>query len=298
VIDARSDTSRIGVIDGEGRSQHELTFQMPVNRQLAAYLKAGYSNLKGNRSLLVVIKDLWISEPPVRDNRMFSTPSWDISFRFEAYLQSKQGYIPLTLLDTGVSASGINAPNMAARALPELITLFMNRVTAHDPDVDEVVKRTVSFDQIDSFCRTRFDYPMDTATKLQKGVYANIDEFKNNQPSITEYELSQEKSSGLSLNTPDGHGHFIFTHTAWGFCDGKQTYVMMDGNVFPIFMVHHQFYILGSKEYRDHKIIVPGFIPISMGVAAIVYGANNVSDNITRSLRLFRLDIRTGEILE
>ena len=296
VIDSRSDTSRIGLIDGEGRSQHELLFSMPVNRQVAAYLKAAYISARGNHSLLVVIKDLWISEPPVREHRMFSTPSWDISFRFEAYLRSRQGYIPFTFLDTLVSAYGINAPNMAAHVLPQLITMFMSRVGAHDPDVDEVVKRTVSFDQIDSFCHARFDYPMDTATKLVKGVYANIDEFKNNQPSILQYEITKDKKSNMELDVPDGNGRFIYTHTVWGFCDGNQIYVMMDGNVFPVFVVQHQFYVLGSKEYQDHKLWIPFAFPL--GAVAFVSGAADVKDNVTRSLRLFRLDLRTGEIIE
>ncbi len=52
----------------------------------------------------------------------------------------------------------------------------------------------------------------------------------------------------MELDIPDGKGRFIYTHTVWGFCDGSQVYVMMDGNVF--------------------------------------------------SLRLFRLDLRSGEIID
>jgi hypothetical protein len=137
---------------------------------------------------------------------------------------------------------------------------------------------------------------MDTATTLVKGVYANVEEFRNNQPSIAQYEIAKDKGAELALSTPDGNGHFVYTHTAWGFCDGNQVFVMMDGNVFPVVRGHHQFYVLGSREYRNNKIWVPFLVPL--GPAAAVYGITDVHDNVVRSLRLFRLNVRSGRVTE
>jgi hypothetical protein len=296
VLDFRRDTSRIGLINGGGRSQLELLFHAPVARQVSAYLNAGYTSPKGAHTLLVVLKDLWISDPAVLNYRMFGKPFWKVSFRFEAYLQTREGYTPITYLDTVTTVNGSSSANMAAQELPELIARFMDKVATRDLDVDVVVKRNVSYEQIDSFSRTRFNYPMDTATKLVKGVYVNVDEFRSNRPSITQYELSKDRSANLELSIPDGTGRFIYTHTAWGFCDGNQTYVMMDGNLFPIFSVHHQFYVLGSKEYDDHKFWVPLFVLIPGG--SFISSTADVSESVIRSLRLFRLDVKSGAVVE
>jgi hypothetical protein len=298
VLDLRSDTSRIGVInDGEHR-QKEVLFQAPVDKQLSSYLNAGYSSPKGSHGLLVVVKNLWISESPVQTDHMFSQEYWDIAFRFEAYLKDSDRYIPLTYLDTSVTGSAMYSSAMVGRHIPGLINAFMDKVAAHDLDVDLVAKRAISWDQIDSFCRTRFDYPIDTAKKWVKGVYANIDEFRNNQPSAYSYELSKDKSGDLELRIREENGQLYYTHTAWGLCDGNQLYLMMDGNLFPLFFVHHQFYVLGSKVYTNKKIYVPLFL-LTPGPAMTkdyISGWGAIDVGTMRSLRLFRLDPKTGDV--
>jgi hypothetical protein len=294
VLDFRRDTSRIGLISSGRKTQEEVLFHTPAADQLGRYLYAGYSSPKGGQSLLVVIKNLWISDPV---GFVYNYSQWRISFRFEAYLQQKDGYIPLTYLDTTVRrATGSGFSNMAAHELPELIDIFMAKVAEREEVGNWAEKRTVSYEQIDSFNRTRFDYAMDTVTRPVKGVYVNVEEFKNNAPSVSQYELSKDKSGNMELRVPDGSGQLVYTHTVWGFCDGKQTYVMMDGNLFPVFCVQHQFYVLGSKEYHDKKLWIPIFIPVSP--VAGIYGSADISENVVRTLHLFRLDVKTGHVIE
>jgi hypothetical protein len=137
---------------------------------------------------------------------------------------------------------------------------------------------------------------MDTATTLVRGVYTSVDEFRDNAPSILKYEIFKGKDSLLELLIPDENGQMYYTHKAWGFCDGQHVYVMMDGNVFPVFSVGHQFYVLGSKEFGHHRTWMPMYVPL--GSAAFIYGAAVASDKIYRKLRLFRLDTRSGVVGE
>jgi hypothetical protein len=295
VLDLRRDTSRIGLVSSGRNSQEQLQFHSPAFDQLGRYLYAGYSSSQGRQSLLVVIKDLWVGNGNWYNNPSYS--KWEISFRFEAYLKEKDGYIPLTYLDTTVHLfAGGNSSNVGAHELPGLIDVFMNKVATRDEIGGWSEKRVVSYEEIDSFSRTRFNYAMDTVTRPVKGVYVNVEEFKNNAPSVLQYEVSKDKSGNVELRIPDESGHLYYTHTAWGFCDGKQAYVMMDGNLFPVFCVQHQFYVLGSKEYRDKKLWVPILIPV--GPFALISGTADVSDNVVRTLRLFRLDVRTGRVIE
>jgi hypothetical protein len=298
VLDLRSDTSRIGVInDGEHR-QKEVLLHAPVAKQLSSYLNTAYASPRGNHDLLVVVKNLWISESPVQADHMFSQESWDITFRFEAYLKESDRFIPLTYLDTTVTASAITSPAMVGRHIPRLIAAFMNKVATHDLAVDLMVKRSLTWGQIDSFCRTRFDYPLDTAKKWVKGVYANIDEFRNNQPSAPGYEISKDRSGDLELRIREANGQLYYTHTAWGLCDGNQLYMMMDGNLFPIFFVHHQFYVLGSKAHKNNKIPVPISLltPGPITTTDWIHGWSTIDAGTTRSLRLFRLNPKTGDV--
>jgi len=296
VIDYRPDTSRLGIVGSEPGYQQDIRYHRPVAAQLSAFLNAGYTYPKGGYHLLVVVKNLWVSNRSDRRFRPKDAPAWDVSFRFEAYAQVHDGYVPITFLDTLVTGTGETAAFVMRRVVPNLISIFMDKLASRDVDVDVVAKRTISYEQIDSFCRVRFDYPMDTATALAKGVYTSVDEFISNRPSVTQYELSKDKVSEVALSIPDGNGHFVYTHTAWGFSDGTQAFVMMDGNLFPILRVHHQFYVLGSNEYRSHKVWVPFFSPL--GPAASIVGMTAVSENVSRTLRLFRLDVNSGEVTE
>lgn len=296
VIDYRHDTSRLGIVGTEPKFQEDIRFHLPVAAQVSAYLNAGYTYPKGGYHLLVIIKNLWVSNRSDHRSEWSNKSAWDVSFRFEAYAQVHGGYVPITYLDTVVIGTGETAAYATRRVVPGLISLFMDKLASHDLDVDVIAKRTVTYEQIDSFCRVRFNYAMDTATVLAKGVYTSVDEFRSNRPSVTQYELSKDKGSDLTLSVPDGSGHFVYTHTVWGFCDGTQAFVMMDGNLFPVLRVHHQFYVLGSNEYRSHKVWVPFFTPL--GPAASMAGITAVSENISRTLRLFRLDASSGDVTE
>jgi len=294
VSDLRSDTSRIGLVKKGGHAQKQILLDGPATAQLTSYLNAGFTAPTAKHRLLVVIKDLWVSDPDASQVNMVREHC-AISFRFEAYLASGSGYTPLTYMDTTATYAGSSTELVIAHRLPELIALFMDKAADHTLLDDRTAKRVVSYKQIDSFARSRFDYAMDTATRLVTGVYATVDEFRNNAPSILKYEIKKGKDSLMELHIPDENGQMYYTHKVWGFCDGEHIFVMMDGNVFPVFPVGHQFYVLGSKEYLNKQMWVPFFLPLGGGFA---YGTTAVSDNVIRKLQLFRLNIQSGEVTE
>jgi hypothetical protein len=295
VVDLRRDTSRAGLVSNGRNAQDEVRFPSPAADQLKRYLDAGYASPKGGQSLLVVIKDLWIADP--KSIHYLTRPAWNVNFLLEAYLDEKDGYKPLAYMDTTLhELKGSSLQDAVAWGLPELMDIFMDKVAAYDQAGGWEEKRTVSYEQIDSFNRARFDYAMDTVTRPIKGVYRNVEEFKNNAPSISQYELSKDKSGNLEVRVRDENGQLYFTRTVWGCCDGQQVYMMMDGNLFPVFDVQHQFYVLGSKDYRDRKTRVPYVIPL--GPMGMIVGTTKVGDNVVRDLHLYRLNVKTGRVTE
>ena len=88
----------------------------------------------------------------------------------------------------------------------------------------------------------------------------------------------------------------------------KKCGVMMDSNLFPMFTVGHQFYVLGSKEYRQKtrrvgysiSTIVPVSAILGMGTffSASATAGVDVASGTTRTLRIFRVNPVTGMITE
>jgi hypothetical protein len=175
VLDARPDTSRIGIVRTGRVAQHEVLLKARASEQLTGYINSAYSKSSAPNSLLIVLRDLWIATPDSFDIRPLHK-EWDIRFRVEAYLEGKDGYLPLTRMDsTATGLRGEDASTVGEAQFRELFDVFMNQVAACNLNSE---RRSVSRHQIDSFNRMRFAYPMDTATRLVKGVYASVDEFR------------------------------------------------------------------------------------------------------------------------
>jgi hypothetical protein len=304
VMDARPDTSRIGIVRTSRTGQNEVRFHSSVSEQLTGYLNAAYSRPAGRYQLLIVLKDLWISFPDSFEVKAYF--ELNIRFRVEAYLKKTDGYGPLIRFDTTMTRlRGLAISSIATDQIRELFDIFMGQVTAADLDRD---RGLVSYQQIDSFNRAQFSDPIDTATRLVKGVYASVDEFRDNAPSILNYIIDKDPSGKPQLNVADENGKMYFNHTAWGFCDGNQVYVMMDGNLFPVFTVGHQFYVMGAKEYRQktrrvgysNGTIVPIGSIVGMGAyfGASATAGVDVAGGTTRTLRIFRIDPVTGKVTE
>lgn len=303
VLDARPDTTRIGIVRTGRVAQHEVLLKTRASEHLTGYFNSVYSKPSAPNSLLIVLRDLWIATPDSFDIKLLHK-EWTVRFRVEAYLEAKDGYLPLTRMDsTATGLRGEDASTVGETQFRELFDVFMDQVAACDLNRE---RRSVSRQQIDSFNRMRFAYPMDTATRLVKGVYASVDEFRENAPSISNYTIDNDPSGKPELNIPDETGATYYNHTAWGYCDGSQVYVMMDGNLYPVFNVGHQFYVIGSKEYRQRTrrvgYSIGTFVPIggligTYAVASATAGVD-IANGTIRTLRIFRVDTDTGKITE
>ena len=216
-----------------------------------------------------------------------------IKFRVETYVKEERGYVPLMYFDT-VITSKKEVADIAPVIMPRLMNAFIDKINSLDMDQENLKsRRRLSFGAVDSFSNRSFTYPITNATTLQKGVYASFEEFRNNKPSVFNYDIDKEKNSSMSLRLIDEQGKSYYSRRMWGYCDGQQTYVMMDGNLFPILNYGRAYYVYGSKDYLTKKSGVPIFL---LFPAAIVIGAIPTSEKVNRNLRFFRLDIQTGEI--
>jgi len=292
VMDDRADTFRFGLTTEEASRQHQLVFVAPASVALAAWLNQWYTQPGQTNQLVVVIKDLWVNEN-AELQQQGRREAWSIHFQLEGYWKQISDYLPLIRFDTTVF---INAKSIQSieHQVPLILDVFMDKINSLDVAALAERRKPVTRTQIDSFANTRYHFRIETDTSLVKGVYANLDEFRNNSPSVTSYQLTKDKQGLMELQTADANGRYTYTHTAWGLCDGKQSYVMMDGNCFPIFVLHHQFYVLGSKQYSAKQVWIPFLLPLGPG--AIMSGSMDIVESATRNLRIYPLDLESGRI--
>lgn len=295
VVDYRPDSSRIGLFI-ERRQQADLLFESSPGTVIKSFLNEAYTNPLASKTLLVVIRELWFSDI-LLEKQLGKEPSpfrSRISFRAETYVIENNGYIPLTYFDTLITSKE-KIMDIAPFRITELMTSFIEKINSSDISPAYLqTKRLLSFAAIDSFSNKLFSYPIDAPDTLRKGVYASFEDFRNNKPSIFNYEIEKENSSSMTLRLKDEQGKSYYSRKMWGYCDGQQTYVMMDGNLFPIFTYDRAYYVYGSKEYLVKKNYLPLFLVFP---GALVFATVPISENVTRRLRFFRLDIKTGEIL-
>ncbi len=295
VVDYRPDSSRIGLFVVK-RQQADFLFKSSPGTVIKSFLNEAYTNPLASKTLLVVIRELWFSDI-LFEKQLDKVPSpfrSRISFRAETYVKENTGYIPLTYFDTTIT-SPKNIIDIAPFRITELMTSLVEKINSSDISPAYLqTKRLLSFAAVDSFSNKSFSYPIDAPDTLREGVYASFEDFRNNKPSIFNYEIEKENNSLMTLRLKDEQGKSYYSRKMWGYCDGQRTYVMMDGNLFPIFTYDRAYYVYGSKEYLVKRNNLPLLL---LFPGALVFATVPISENVTRHLRFFRLDIKTGEIL-
>jgi len=259
VIDERPDTARIGV------HTNMKTFRRPYDRQLvfdrpaalavAAWLNNHFSRPGAPYTALIVLRSLWLSdaryirEDLVRDpDRRFEKTH--IRLKAEVYAIKDDRYLPVIRFDTLQATkkmtyyASLRAPysdwgNNLASILAELADTS-SYVTARRQDGGH----RIGIEDIRQFNTSRFEAPIGIATALTRGVYNNFEEFRNNAPSIHDFEVKVEDDRRILYTREAGNSYY--THDAWGYCDGKDVYVMRDGVLYSAWREGKAFYF-----YRD-----------------------------------------------
>ena len=278
VIDERPDTARIGV------HTNMKTFRRPYDRQLifdrsassavAAWLNNHFSRPGAPYTALIVLRALWLSdaryirEDLVRDpDRRFEKTH--IRLKAEIYAIKGDRYLPLLRFDTLQATkkmtyyASLRAPysdwgNNLASILAELADSSSSIMTRKQDG-----SRWISFEDIRQFNTSRFEAPIGKADVLTRGVYTSFEEFRNNTPSIGDFEVKVEDNHRILYVREAGNSYY--THDAWGYCDGKDVYIMRDGILYSAWREGKAFYFyrdIISRVNPPHSEIIPASEPV------------------------------------
>jgi hypothetical protein len=256
-----------------GTMTDSLIFTQSAAGEIAEYLNRHYARHGSPYTALVILRTLWLSDANYVRAEYLRDPDRrlersHIRLKAEIYAIRDGRYIPVLRFDTVQTA-------MKKRILQERsayyewgvnFALLMNEL-ADSASLLTPAKaednRRVDLEDIRQFNASRFNAPIDD-DRPARGVYANFEEFRNNTPSIQNFEIKLENHERLLYIRESGNTYY--THDAWGYSDGKDIFVMRDGILFPAWKEGKAFYLpaaaatvnpttdLRERDYKQRSI--------------------------------------------
>jgi hypothetical protein len=268
VIDERADTSRVGIhtcIPDFGRNyDRQLIFAQGAGSEIADYLNRHYTRPEAPYTALVILRTLWLSDAHYVRAEYLRHPECrlersHIRLKAEIYAIHDGRYIPVLRFDTLQTA-------MRKRILEQRsayyewglnLALLMNDLADSATRLTpgkEKSNRWVALEDIRQFNASRFNAPIDD-DRPARGVYANFEEFRNNAPSIQNFEIKLENHERLLYIRESDNTYY--THDAWGYSDGKDIYVMREGILCPAWKEGKAFYLPASTATVNSLTVSP-----------------------------------------
>lgn len=315
VIDARPDTARIGVHRDRHKANHSFYRQLVLagaaSDDIAAYLNTSFSNPRGIYSAMVVIRALWLSDANCSREGLMKDPGrgfekTQIRIKAEVYAARDSVYVPLLRFDS-LEISKKSSYSWYGEALSGLLA-YLACSAADEADKKWQSGKRLRLEEISQFNQSRFEMAITRDQTLSKGVYSNFDEFRNNAPSIKEYELKREDGR-MILYIKDAGRKSYYSHNAWGYCDGTSIFIMRDGTLCPAWREGNAYYLYGNADFgelltiSEHPSVGAGISPVgptSSGIGLLAgLSAGAMVNSLVRSAgknqrRILTIDMDTG----
>ncbi|MBS1605421.1 MAG: hypothetical protein JST42_22345 [Bacteroidetes bacterium] len=263
LIDARPDTTRIGFHTNKAASSfsrsrdRQLVLAHPAAKEITDWLDRHYARPDAPYTALIVLRALWLSdanyvhEDKQKDPRK-QFERTHIRVKAEVYAQKNGIYEPIfrfdTLQYTTKAVYSIKSPySVWDKDLSAILGELADSASLITARRSASTDRQIRLEDIRRFNESRFGLPINGASSLVPGAYASFGEFRNNAPSIQHFEIRMEDNKRL-LYITEGGGRSYYSHDAWGYCDGKNIFVMRDGTLYPAWKEGNAFYISNNPD--------------------------------------------------
>jgi hypothetical protein len=311
VVDARPDTLSIGLAQNYNQKPYFInsfhSFSVEAEKFVNNYIiRDGSDSL----SVLMVVKKFWVCGILKKDDNQqlnglnhdtVSRRVTNLQAKIEFYLKNRSDYYILYRFDSTLVKDRW-ASQDASELVEATLRASLSKLIGMSPGLQNVPegKRKFSWDEIELHYNKRFDIPILRDSILVPGVYLSFDDFKNNQPTQKNFELSKDKLTALIfIRQPDGK--LFPVKDAWGYCDGRNLFIRSLSNYFLLQRRENSFYIYGSKEF-GHKTVFS--LPNTGAITEAVSGSSGVnyvpgeasSEGFNLKLRPFELDWDDGRL--
>jgi hypothetical protein len=318
VIDQRPDTARIGIHAGRYRSagtfNRQMVFSRPVAAEIAAYLNQHFARPGAPYTGLIVLRTLWLSDASYIREELMKAPEkrferTKIRLKAEVYAARDSVYIPVFRFDS-LYASTKGSYTRFSKDLTGILDQLADSSSLVIAGRRES-GRFISFDEIRAFNQSRFDIAICKDSLLRKGVYASFEEFRNNTPSILNYDIKKDEEN-LLIYIKETGGRTYYSHSAWGYCDGKNIFIMKDGVLRPAWREGKAWYFFGktkietSDALTDTRLATPSQVSAGPGpsgtgpsgdlIASLAHSLISSAANDMSRLRIFAVDMDNGTV--
>lgn len=253
ILDVRYDTT-LTAIYGKStflRSQFVLSKKINLPGGLAAGLNGLFTKMyaphvtPGEPRVVIYIKQWMVRrKEPLSEQYSGGTNLVQLRLEAEAFLQGNERYYPAFQVDTIITAS----LKVKDKLIPQEITtgLFNPAIALLQQRIlrigDALLTQKVSYTESqlrERYYTQRFNLPILHTTVYKRGIYRTIDEFRNNQPSITECLIRENKNGATQFT--DANGNDINPLKVFGYCDGKRLWIQRGPYGSPLIKVENGF---------------------------------------------------------
>lgn len=299
VNDVRADSTSIGFFKLRSSGTKKLNFPNGLIREIYSFTKDDYlfNNNPDSSQLCVFIKNFRVSnftsyEADTKENNI---TGWQAGLILgaELFLYSKGSYHALYKIDT-IFALKTNVENLYT--IPsEIFHIIFYKLEGKSYQDIHIGKKEFSYQQINNHINEVFDDAVLNESILNKGVYKTFTEFKNNNPSIKDFEIKQGKFSD-ELYVSDNKQTYPL-QSFWGYCDGKNLFIRSANNLFQLYRTGKTYNTLAFKSIKKNKPMSVGAqAAINMALTGIPSFSMNENAGYRASTSVFQLDMQTGEI--
>lgn len=258
VIDVRDAGNYIGFVrKGLGDRKVPATLgEQSAADELQMLFNRSFANMPGKRPLTIRVNKLLIYEV-VYTSKAYAFAEVNLTFL------AKNGDVYVELYETGtmVSKQGLEVTGSHEKNLIQALDICFKQFRAFAKR--GVLKgTTVSTEELLVNPIGKRHYPIETASEYPKGIYYSLSDFLNNTPD-TSVEFTVEYKPKKKEEDLEAIPHWtdpVLNHTAlWGFSDGKQIFVFLDG-YFHLIQKEANNFIVYAPDLKKGGAVMTGAI--------------------------------------
>lgn len=298
VIDVRQDTSSFGFYKSADKNYAISLEQNSVN-EISSYLNhyLQFSNSANGSQIIMAVKKLLLTNECIEEgsesvNKKNANGSWlkGVIAKFEFFYSYEDGYIPIYRFDTIYTGTKDIRTN-ASEYIVDILKMSVQKLMT--TDFKNVRRKKMSIQDIYSYYNQQLNVPVIIAKIYKNGVYKTFEEFKMNNPSITEFEVKKEELTQTVFIKDDKSEYPV--RDVWGYCDKNKLYIQSADNYFQLVKKQNTFICFGAKDlFRDRHIKVGNVL--MGGVLAGGIGKGNKKVSYTLNRKVYEVDMETGEL--
>lgn len=280
------------------------SLQNGMEAWITRYLQCEKSDATGN-NLFIAIKKLWLT-PQIEKSRFDESQSrtsdkWyaGILCKLEFYLEKDSVYFPLYRIDSSFVFDDLLYDYAGMRFVDKggeffIAALKTSLEKLRDIKYDEIIakRRKLNIQDIYQKYLQDKEMPIFSATVFNKGVYKNLDEFRNNAPSIKDYEFRKGQLGDI-LYVKEGDDEYPLRNN-YGYCDGANIFINSGDKYSKLVRQGRTFYFYGIKDVtRKSKIIFMKSMANGLGYAT---NSGEKKSVYKKEFKYYELDMETGEV--